>query len=475
MAHKNIEITFSNLTFLTQLLQKLKFPEIEVKLNEFIAPFSIPVDNSPELNDLINFETLVFSITEENSESSLSDLTKFVNKNNTELFANLFFSRCLVTPNDIVFIIDFLTSLNEKIIEKKAKPILPFFKSITLRNLRLKTQKALYSNNSFIQELSFLTIWLIEKQIIFLDEIFPLHSALPPFFAHLMCTRNMHFDLPFHRILCDWDEHKKNILKGDNDTDRIYSILRGNDHASLLQLTQQLHFNYEQIIPPCYYEKFSMLVRPDQKISIIDYCAFFGSLDCFKILANGTGNKLNKNVAIFAAGSGNLELFKLILSPEFNVKYGEFDCLNAAIIYHHQNIIEYLVEVKNVKLHRIVEHYSLDIFQSFFYYSNFSSMVYMIKKGVSPVLFLEAAALCGQSSVIKFLLNYIKTNNVEFNSLKYGINPFHLACLSGNEDTVKHFLQSELFDITEKVISNLCPFNRAKICLIVCFIAFFFS
>lgn len=467
-----MKINSANLSFFCQLLQKLKIQELEKKKNKFLETYSSPIDKSTDLQDLLTYETLIFTLNEETKENNLAEILKIINKTNSETIALIFFSRCLSTPQDCSFILDFLLLINEKQTEKKARQLLPFFKSIVLRNLRLKIDKEYFGEKSILQEISFITVWLLEKQIITPEEIIPLHSKLTPFFAHLMSSNTMHFEIPFHALNCDWDSHKQNILSGENNTDSILKILREGDTKSLIKLTQTLHFNYDQIVPIQYYEKFSILVSYFQKITILDYCAFYGSLECFNVLLNNGTTKIHKNLEIFAAAGGNIEIFKIIDSNDTNRKSIQINnelCLNVAIAFHRQKIIEYLVEYKCINLQEIFNIDNLtskntsnfmNIFKTFFQYGNFVALIYILKRGIDPTLFLEAASSCGLAPAVRFIINHILTNKTEnendnsieiLNEIKKIKNPIHYACLSGNEETVKILLSSNLFNITDKL------------------------
>lgn len=456
-----MKINSSNLSFFVQLLQKLKIQELETKKNNFIQKYSEPIDKSTDMQDLLTYERLIFTLNEETKESNITELYKIINKNNSEIIASLFFSRCLSSPQETSFLLEILKEINENQSEKRSRQLLPFFKSIILRNLRLKIDKEYFYDNSILQELSFITIWLIEKQMITSEEIIPLHSKLTPFFAHLMSTNINHFEIPFHSLNCDWEIHKQNILSGENNTDPIFKILREDDSKSLIKITQTLHFNYDQIVPVQYYEKFSILVSSFQKVSILDYCAFYGSIDCFKVLLNNGNVKINKDLAVFAAAGGNLDIFKLIDSNEIskkNIQINNEHCLNAAIAFHRQKIIEYLVEFKIINIQEIFtiesmkNNHSCNIFKTFFQYSNFVALIYFLKRGIDPILFIEAASSCGFSPVVRFIINnYNEENQKEtLNEIIKIRNPLHYACLSGNEETVKILLNSNLFDINDK-------------------------
>ena len=225
-------------------------------------------------------------------------------------------------------------------------------------------------------------------------------------------------------------------------------------------MTQMLHFNYDQVIPVQYYEKFSLFVSYFQKVTILDYCAFYGSLECFKILISNGNLKINKNLAVFAAAGGNLEIFKMIDLNEMNKKSIQINnehCLSAAIAFHRQQIIEYLIEYKIINIQEIFTVESMknstNIFRTFFQYSNFVALIYFLKRGIDPILFLEAAASCGFSPAVRFIINnYNDENQKEFlNEIVKIRNPLHYACLSGNEETVKILLNSNLFDINDKI------------------------
>ena len=134
-----------------------------------------------------------------------------------------------------------------------------------------------------------------------------------------------------------------------------------------------------------------------------------------------------------------------------------------------QKIIQYLLEYKCINLQEIFNIDNLtskntsnfmNIFKTFFQYGNFVALIYILKRGIDPTLFLEAASSCGLAPAVRFIINHILTNKTEnendnsieiLNEIKKIKNPIHYACLSGNEETVKILLSSNLFNITDKL------------------------
>ncbi|OHT01074.1 hypothetical protein TRFO_01639 [Tritrichomonas foetus] len=439
---KKITVKYSNLTFIQKFLDKIKFEYLEIKLNEFYEKYSKPVDNSPELRELVTLERIVFTLNEDTKDNIFIETSRILNKNNLEPYLITFLGRCLSKPQDIVFLIDFLIALNEKPIERKTKLVLPIFKQIVLRNLRLKIDKDFFYDRTHLQELSFLTIWLIEKKIVEPNEIYPCYSKLPPFFAHLMNPNTMHFDVPFHSLNVNWEEHKHNILIGETEKDTLLKILREDDAKSLLPLTQY-HFNFEALVQIPYYEKNSILLN--NKVYIIEYCAFYGSIECFKVLLNNGATKLRKETAIFASAGGNIEILKMMqmCTCYDSLKWDCDLCLKTAIMYHKQDIVEWLVEYRSIDLQAAIKTISTAIFES----GNITCFMYIVKRGVCDSCLLEMASLYGYTNVVKFLLTFANENISNYK------NPLHNACLSGNEETVKTLLSTKIFNISEKTVS----------------------
>ena len=83
--------------------------------------------------------------------------------------------------------------------------------------------------------------------------------------------------------------------------------IRSGNVKGLQEISSQNNFDFNQMIEPSLYEKFSFINKTN--VSLIDYPAFFGSIKCFKYLLL---YKLNlKKLGKFAVARRNTEIIKL--------------------------------------------------------------------------------------------------------------------------------------------------------------------
>ena len=404
-----------------------------------------------------------------------------------DYFATFFLGRCLSTPDDCEFLIDFLIeldnnllqgikgkrkSINSKDNQKKKQgkkknvkavenpfQIIPIFKKKLFLKLRLTINKKYFFDQNSIQEMSYLSIWLIQKKIISPSDLLPFHSKLPFIFAQYMNPVKMSLDIQLHHLQTQkkWEEHKQNVLKGETAYEPYTKILKEDDQQSLAELMQN-DFNYDELIPIEYYEKRSLLLNG--KVYLIDLCAYYGSLECFKLLlpkrnsdnvCYQKGAKLRKETAVFASAGGNLEILKLIHTNR-SLLIDDVECLNAAIAYKRQNIIQWLFEYKNLNIQEIVPQITRTIFR----HCNITCFVYLLKRGASFNSFFEMAAAFGFFNIIKFLNQNIKEE--EKSSESYH-DVLHAGCLSGNEDTVRKIF-IECMSVNLPKVEDILPSQK---------------
>ena len=125
------------------------------------------------------------------------------------------------------------------------------------------------------------------------------------------------------------------------------------------------------MINPSIFETNSFLLK-NQEVSLIEYAAFFGSVQIFQYLKINNV-KLNSSLIIYGIHSKNAELIHLIeesntfLKTEENYK----NCLNESIKCHHNNISNYFIsflslyndEIVNIILTQNLKYYKFELIQ----------------------------------------------------------------------------------------------------------------
>ena len=77
---------------------------------------------------------------------------------------------------------------------------------------------------------------------------------------------------------------------------------------------------------------------------LIDYSAFFGSLNIFKYLISN-GAKLNPSLWLSAIHGQNIEIIKILEKSSINLNEKSYtECLKEAIKCHHNNIAKYIID-----------------------------------------------------------------------------------------------------------------------------------
>ncbi|OHT12856.1 hypothetical protein TRFO_17108 [Tritrichomonas foetus] len=144
----------------------------------------------------------------------------------------------------------------------------------------------------------------------------------------------------------------------------IASAIRNDDINSFQNIIAETNRSFNSRIPFSYYELCKYINTKDSMPFLIDYAAFYGSLEIFKFFwVNGTDP--SPKLPLFAFAGGNYEIIHLI---ESNPKM-KFDttCFQVAIEFHRNDLLQYLEENYNMKhssdnILRAINFYNIDIF-----------------------------------------------------------------------------------------------------------------
>ncbi|KAK8899591.1 hypothetical protein M9Y10_001907 [Tritrichomonas musculus] len=128
---------------------------------------------------------------------------------------------------------------------------------------------------------------------------------------------------------------------GENDS-FIYEIIRNDSIDEFVSYTNQANFPLSAIIKQSIFETNSFLL--DKELTIIEYAAFFGSIQILKYLFLN-GIELNQSLWIYAIHGKNPEIIHFLeenhIKP-IDITYTE--CLMESIKCHHDDITDYLIQ-----------------------------------------------------------------------------------------------------------------------------------
>ena len=188
---------------------------------------------------------------------------------------------------------------------------------------------------------------------------------------------------------------------------------------------------YIQIYTTRYHDLFSSFDESifHSPLTLLDFCCFFGSLNCFKYLL------LNKSIITkkslnYAIAGGNLEIINILKER------GEsFDmCLETSIIFHRYILTDWIIQ--NYKSNPIS--YSTCI-----KYFNYEALLYAIKidqsrifPGVLSYTLIDACS-SGNNRVVQYLVN----KGADVNYVNRGRSPLISACHSRNLNLIEYLVE----------------------------------
>ena len=144
----------------------------------------------------------------------------------------------------------------------------------------------------------------------------------------------------------DFNEKRK---VGENGY-KICRIIQKDDINEFIEFIQQQKISFNKTINYSVFEansflndhfKMQMTNRYYDKISLIEYAAFYGSIQIFTYLQNN-GVKLTPSLWIFAIHGNNVELINILENNDIKPKDSFIDVFKEAIRCHHNSIANYL-------------------------------------------------------------------------------------------------------------------------------------
>ena len=182
-------------------------------------------------------------------------------------------------------------------------------------------------------------IFLLTTKYEFVHSFYPeyLFSSIKPFMSDVAVQR-IEESLP--------DNYKEKQEIGENDN-YICKLIRDDLIDDFVAFVKEKNLSLNSKIKKSFFETNSFLIN--QQVSLIEYAAFFGSVQIFKYLQRNK-IKLTPSLWLHAIHGKNIEIIHLL--EESNVKPEEkkfTECFYEAIKCHHNEIMDYIGNNYKVK------------------------------------------------------------------------------------------------------------------------------
>ncbi|OHS95391.1 hypothetical protein TRFO_10526 [Tritrichomonas foetus] len=360
-----------------------------------------------ELDQMICLQRHLFGLSEETYEDTLQYLNNSNFLNDRQLFRELIYSISkAVVKRPLVL------HLYYKILTHLADKIKSFFDSDEiLRMIRIP----------FLLP-KFLEIGVVDiSTIIRMSRIdFSLFSINAP---EIKAADPKFFDEQLNLLK---PEQRKEIESANFEMDKMHRMnginidpialsIRFNNLDEFKKLLQETQNDVNSQIVISKYELCVMVSDYIKMPTYIEYAAFFGSLDVFKYLVEQNAI-LSDRLPEFAIAGGNMEILRIIEEKELDFYEA---CLDAAISFHRNELVDYLVENFEFKL-------SIDSICSCVEFSNIEILV----KTLENVIDINMIDSTGEMPIyypvedchLMILKFFLKIRNIDVNKRdEYGV------------------------------------------------------
>ena len=281
--------------------------------------------------------------------------------------------------------------------------------------------------------------------IIFLPEIRPFIHALTEKFPSITKEKNEEDDYTqmLKKLNHDADEQKgreiiqKMIKESSNEISPEFDQKReiGENDSYICELIRQdsidefiIHINKINIslsseVIPSIFETNSLLLKNNQKATLIEYAAFFGSIQIFNYLKINNA-KVTPSIFLYAIHSRSEEMI-FLLEQTFSQFFNETSqiCLKESIKCHHNEIANYIIdkfELNGIVTKDCLHYFNYEIIQ-------------------------------GKSMPIEYIIQYdhIKLFEILFDNDNYD-NLLKLACQNGSNEIIQFLVNQSKFVIKEE-------------------------
>ena len=376
--------------------------------------------NDPNIVDEMNINISEFL---DNESLQLMNLKSIISKDNYCIFAKILFSLCLLAPNLIENIINMIQNLDNNDIH-----LLDEIKCIT-------------TNHFFIKNI--LNLRKVKKITRLM--ILNFFSSFSNYYSNEYIT--------------------KILTKSENTflCNEIYIALR-DDNLDFIQQIIASNINFD------------IDMKFDNVYPLICIAAYFSSLNCFKYLIINNA-QIPSNLLNYAIAGGNIEIIHLCQQKQciFSNK-----SLLIANIFHHENLISWLIENNYVQNDRNI--------MEIFLFSNFNSLKIIIENVYKKFSFSELfekseinviynpfnfinlllilSSACNHFEVLQWILLLpginINTSSQLFHKYidicNHG-SPLYYACLNKNIKMVQSLVKYPKINLNMKSTNDLPPLS----------------
>ncbi|KAH0793924.1 cask-interacting protein (caskin) 1,2 [Histomonas meleagridis] len=306
------------------------------------------MSTNPLLQKLIEFENVIYKLSEENLQETSENLSKFFDEKYAFSFILLVCqyvkSLVMTQRHDGSLYIKFLQELEKQI----KHPIINTLSTFLVDQEKSGGESHYMLNKLVEQNLLDPNSITLEDKSIFIH--YKSQSEINQFKQEMInAIREVAYNYgipledygidPFaeiNRMFADnFKYHKENLSAGETPNEIIKAIRRDN-LEELQKLASAPGFDIDEVIAQNPYERYSFINNGNN--TLIDYAAFFGSIKCFKyLMMNGADLSAS---GTFAIAGGNIEIIQLCEQNKSGFRRG----LDTAIAFHRNEIFKGLYE-----------------------------------------------------------------------------------------------------------------------------------
>ena len=396
------------------------------------------------MNDIKNTNINNKFIEMNNIETLQKKIININNENFEEFFNYLHSSYFLKTKRavrQLLFSIDSLVTFN--------RLPLQYANAILKDGLLKKVLKEMFTPNEliFVFEQNILLLTLLDEEIItiqsLMDEVCGGKDFFFFFFPEIKKKDHKYYDESinkFQELLPLKDDNVHDVLrrKGQNE-DEFACFIENDDIINFRKYFCLENHSPNDLIPYSKYLRHQFVNLEHCMPSLVEYAAFFGSIQIFKFLYL-EGAKLTSNITFFAIAGGNYEIIHFLEENKFT--FDEAD-LKIAIQFHHDEIVEYIINNYDVEFS--LEHFQTSIlsFNYHFFYDMYEKHKFKtrLNEKINGSYLIVDSVNRGYSEVIELLsendstpIDFNVKDNNEFTAIQ-------MAIMNDRIDILQYLLQ----------------------------------
>lgn len=244
--------------------------------------------------------------------------------------------------------------------------------------------------------------------------------------------------------------------KGENP-DAVALSIRHDDIERLQQLLYQTNTPVDKKIEHSIFERF-IFINDDYSPSLIEYAAFFGSIECFKFLYQKL-ESFPQNLSQFAVAGGNYEIIHLC--EQEKIQFDD-ESLMVSIRFFRSEITSYIEENFNVQK-------TIDDASKAIVYYNLRALMDCEpiiredpnRRNTRGYTLLTLACLNGDQDIINYLITTF-SDKIDINTpTTQGETPLSYAAEFGHYELVKYLVSFPNININSTSKSGITPLMYA--------------